>query len=66
MDEEFEIFADDTSLFSIVRDQNILKTDLDKISNWSYQWRTDFNADSSKQTQAVVFSRKILYLYIFY
>ena len=33
MDQEFEIFADDTSLFSIVRDQNILKTDLDKISN---------------------------------
>ena len=66
MDEDFEIFADDTSLFSIVRDQNILKTYLGKISNWSYQWRTDFNVDSSEQTQVVVFSHKILYLYIFY
>ena len=57
------LFADDTSLFSVVRDMtssaNILNNDLSKINNWAYQWKISFNPDPSKQAQEVIFSRKI-------
>ena len=33
--------------------------DLSKISNWTFQWKMSFNPDPSKQTQEVIFSRKI-------
>ena len=58
-----KLFADDTSLFSIV--QNVetsashLNSDLSKISNWAFQWKTSFNPDPSKLAQEVIFSRKI-------
>ena len=57
------LFADDTSLFSVVRDMtssaNILNNDLLKINNWAYQWKMSFNSDPSKQAQEVIFSHKI-------
>ena len=57
-----KLFADDTSLFSVVRDINTLaahlKNDLRKISNWAFQWKMSFNPDPSKQAQEVIFSRK--------
>ena len=57
------LFADDTSLFLVVRDMtssaNILNNDLSKINNWAYQWKISFNPDPSKQAQEVIFSRKI-------
>ena len=57
------LFADDTSLFSVVRDMtssaNILNNDLLKINNWAYQWKMSFNPDPSKQSQEVIFSRKV-------
>ena len=56
------LFADDTSLFSIVRDINTsaahLNNDLRKISNWAFQWKMSFNPDPSKQALKVIFSRK--------
>ena len=57
------LFADDTSLFLVVRDMtssaNILNNDLSKINNWACPWKISFNADPSKQAQEVIFSRKI-------
>ena len=57
------LFADDTSLFSVVCDMtssaNVLNNDLLKINNWPYQWKMGFNPDPSKQAQEVIFSPKI-------
>ena len=36
-----------------------MKNDLNKISNWVFQWKTSFNPDPSKQVQEVIFSRKV-------
>ena len=33
--------------------------DLEKISDWAFQWKMNFNLDASKQAQEVIFSRKI-------
>ena len=58
-----KLFADDTSLFSVVHDSNIsaneLNNDLQKISEWAYKWKISFNPDLNKQAQDVVFSRKL-------
>jgi len=44
-----KIFADDTSLFSLVLDQiqssAILNRDLGRINDWAYQWKMSFNPD---------------------
>ena len=57
-----KLFADDTSLFSVVHNANTtakeLNNDLVKISRWAYQWKMSFNLDPSKQAQEVIFSRK--------
>ena len=57
-----KLFADDTSLFSIVHDLNStadnLNQDLAKINDWAYQWKMNFNPDPTKQAQEVIFSRK--------
>ena len=57
-----KLFADDTSLFTIVRDKNesanILNKDLLSISKWAYNWKMLFNPDPSKPAQEVLFSRK--------
>ena len=57
------LFADDTSLFSVVYDRNTstneLNNDLRMIRSWAYQWKVSFNPDPSKQAQEVIFSRKI-------
>ena len=58
-----KLFADDTSLFSIVQNVSTsashLNNDLSKISNWAFQWKMSFNHGPSKQAQKVIFSRKI-------
>ena len=58
-----KIFADDTSLFSVVCDIDTsaahLNNDLRKISNWEFQWKISFNPDPSKQAEEVIFSRKL-------
>ena len=54
-------FADDTSLFSVIHDiqtsGNNLNKDLERTSTWATQWKMNFNPDTTKQGQEVVFSR---------
>ena len=58
-----KLFADDTSLFSVVNNihasATTLSQDLKAITNWAFQWKMIFNPDLSKQVQEVIFSRKI-------
>ena len=58
-----KIFADDISLFSLVRDPNEslakLDRDLGKVAGSVYQWKMSFNPDPSKQTVKAQFFRKI-------
>ena len=59
---ECKLFADDTSLFSVVYDNNTsasdLNEDLEKIGNWAFQRKMNFNLDPNKQAQEIIFSRK--------
>ena len=58
-----KLFADDTSLFSVIRNKHLsaqnLNEDLNKINHWAFQWKISFNPDPSKQAQEVIFSRKL-------
>ena len=58
-----KLFADDTSLFSVVNNihtsATTLSQDLKAITKWAFQWKMIFNPDLSKQAQEVIFSRKI-------
>ena len=58
-----KFFADDTSLFSVVKNvdaSNIdLNNDLKKIGEWAFQWKMSFNPDPSKQAQELIFCRKV-------
>ena len=53
-----KLFADDTSLFSVVQNKNNSASQLNKVSDWTYTWKMPFNPDPSKQAQEVIFSRK--------
>ena len=57
-----KLFADDTSLFSVVKKKekstSDLTNDLDMISKWAYNWKMSFNPDPKKPAQPVLFSRK--------
>ena len=50
-------------MFSVIHDiqtsTNNLSKDLEKISNWATQWKMNFNPDTTKQAQEVIFSRKL-------
>ena len=63
-----KLFADDTSLFTVVYDEGIpadqLNRDLKVISDWAYQWKMQFNPDKNKQAIQVIFHRKEQSLYI--
>ena len=58
-----KLFADDTSLFSVVKNVNAsnidLNNDLKKIGEWAFQWKMSFNPDPTKQAQELIFSRKV-------
>ena len=58
-----KLFADDTSLFSVVHDTqtstNDLNKDLEIINHWAYQRKTNFNPDPTKQALEVIFSCKV-------
>ena len=58
-----KLFADDTSLFSIVQNKNNsasqLNNDLDRVSDWAYRWKMSFNPDPSKQAQEVIFIEEV-------
>ena len=57
-----KFFADDTSLFSVVRDPQItaeeLNHDLSLINQWANQWKMTFNPDPTKLAEEVLFSYK--------
>ena len=59
---QIKFFADDTSLFSIVKDPFLsaaeLNHDLKLIELWAYEWKMSFNPDPTKQAIEVLFSRK--------
>ena len=53
------MFADDTSLFSVVYDVDRtaeeLNSDLETVNLWAWQWKMQFNAD---KTVELIFSTK--------
>ena len=57
-----KLFADDTSLFTVIHDSqtsvNALSKDLEMIHNWPFRWKMKFNPDPTKQAQEVIFIRK--------
>ena len=57
-----KLFPDDTSIFSVFHDVDLsakqLNDDLNKISEWAFQWKMAFNPDLFKQVQEIVFSCK--------
>ena len=59
---KIKFFADDTSLFSIVRDPALSATelnhDLDVINKWAVQWKMSFNPDPTKPAEEILFSVK--------
>ncbi len=56
------LFADDTSLFSTIDPKNTVETfnkinnDLEKLAQWSAQWRVTFNA--AKTVYMIISNRK--------
>ena len=61
-----KLFADNTSIFSVINDINVsadkMNKDLEKIPMWAYQWKMSFNPDISKQAQKMTFSKKKIYV----
>ena len=57
-----KIFADDTMLYSIVKNPKItaemLNKDLETIMKWAFQWKLEFNPDVNKQATEIIFSCK--------
>ena len=47
-----------THPFSLLFTAKQLNDDLQKISEWAFQWKVAFNPDLSKQAQEIVFSLK--------
>ena len=62
MESKVRIFADDTSLFSVVNEPQIcamkLNNDLGRISELARRWKMSFNPDIAKQAIEVTFSKK--------
>ena len=56
------LFADDTSLFTVVYDENIATEQLNRdskiIAEWAYQWKMQFKPDVTKQAVQEFFSQK--------
>ena len=57
-----KLFADDTSIFTVVHDPNAaavdMNHDLNLINLWARKWRMSFNPDPTKQAVEVTFSKK--------
>ena len=58
-----KLFADNTSLFSVVKNVNVsninLNNDFKKIDEWTFQWKISVNPDPTNQAQELTFSRKV-------
>ena len=50
-----KLFADDTSLFSVIHDSVIttleLNSDLSRTKQWAFQWLMSFDPDLNKQAK---------------
>ena len=59
-----KLFADDTSLFSVVNNVNVsasrLNNDLMNVRDWAFSWKTPFNPDSTKQAKEIIFSKNVI------
>ena len=57
-----KLFADDTSLFTVVQDSNTaasdMNHDLELVRKWADDWRMSFNPDPTKQAVELIFSKK--------
>ena len=57
-----KLFADDTSIFTVVHEPTTaaenLNHDLNVINLWATKWRMSFNPDPTKQAVEVIFSKK--------
>ena len=57
-----KFFADDTMLFSVIKDPQLsasdLNHDLEVINQCAYQWKMAFNSDPTKQATEILFSCK--------
>ena len=62
LDCKVKFFADDTSLYSVIKDPNLtaskLNKDLKTIAAWAYQWKMLFNPDPTKPAEELIFSCK--------
>ena len=54
-----KIFADDTTIFSKVLKLDKSVTEL-KISQWTNEWKTQFNPDPKEQVTEVILSCKLV------
>ena len=63
-----KLFADNTSLFSVVHDIATssssssscgLNYDLNRVREWAFQRKMSFNSEPSKQAQELIFTRKL-------
>ena len=59
-----KLFADDTSLFSVVHDIATssscdLNYDLNGVREWTFHWKMSFNPEPLKQAQEIIFTRKL-------
>ena len=59
MSSNIKLFADDTSLFSVVHDVNASAREINDDLKKIYKWKISFNPDLNKKTQEVIFIRKI-------
>ena len=57
-----KLFADDTSIFTVVQDSNTAASDMNHdrelVRKWANDWRMSFNPDPTKQTVELIFSKK--------
>ena len=57
-----KLFADNTSLFSVIHDSNTsaleVNSNLEKINRWAFQRKKIFNPDLKMQAQESIISRK--------
>ena len=60
IESDVRIFADDTFIFRKAdqHSSEALNRDLEKITQWAFQWKMLFNPDMSKQAVEVIFSNK--------
>ena len=59
---DLRLFADDTSLFTVMHDETVLaqvlNSDHETIKKLADQWKMQFNPDVNKQVVQVIFSQK--------